>query len=378
MINNINSYSNYNYYTNTLNSNKKNSKTNDSVDNNNNKEINNNTNLNNNINSNNNISNNTSLKQTNSNLVSDKSKAVNKILGYGVDEDGFFTSDFNEAAGIPKDYKINAKLIANLNKTLTTTELIYKPLYNYIDWAKELGNFYNEKLQSLDRFGENFNKEKIESEFHISLKNDFEKSDVLLGVFISNDWTKMKESQSTLFGKTYGFDESISKKDMTEFYTFMQKYQLKDPNKIEKSSFKDIIPDTWMGIDKEREKLRGFTSYAVQFHLDYSLIKKSKDFEDEFDKLMSEDLSLEEFKTKYMDFKKRHDEFVKEFETAMGDNLMVKPFKPIQAESKNKETYKDEIKNSFWEQFLKVQKENGVDILELMEKLNEKGIDKRV
>ncbi|WP_420358962.1 Cj0814 family flagellar-dependent secreted protein, partial [Campylobacter coli] len=44
-----------------------------------------------------------------SNLVSDKSQAVSKMLGYGVDKDGFFTSDFNEAAGLPKDYKIYAK-----------------------------------------------------------------------------------------------------------------------------------------------------------------------------------------------------------------------------------------------------------------------------
>lgn len=42
----------------------------------------------------------------NNNLVSDKSQAVDKILGYGVDKEGFFTSDFNEAAGLPKDYKI--------------------------------------------------------------------------------------------------------------------------------------------------------------------------------------------------------------------------------------------------------------------------------
>ncbi|TKX28575.1 Cj0814 family flagellar-dependent secreted protein, partial [Campylobacter aviculae] len=125
MINNINSYSNYNYYTNTLNSNKKNSKTNDSVDNNNN-----------------NISNNTSLKQTqetNSNLVSDKSKAVNKILGYGVDEDGFFTSDFNEAAGIPKDYKIYAK---DMESFVNFQENDILSMYHKIDIAKAIGNAY--------------------------------------------------------------------------------------------------------------------------------------------------------------------------------------------------------------------------------------------
>ncbi len=100
-----------------------------------------------------------------------------------------------------------------------------------------------------------------------------------------------------------------------------------------------------MGIDREKSKLQTYVSYAVGFNLDSSLVQKAKDFESEFNNLIQEDLTLDEFKTKYLDFKQRHDEFVKEFEMAMGDNLLVKPidesFKPIQAESKNKETYKD-------------------------------------
>ncbi|EHF7946652.1 hypothetical protein J3020_001771, partial [Campylobacter coli] len=77
MINGINSYSSYNY-TNTFSNNTPNTKSSNTVN-------------------------------ETSNLVSDKSGAVNKVLGYGVDENGFFTSDFNEAAGLPKDYKIYAK-----------------------------------------------------------------------------------------------------------------------------------------------------------------------------------------------------------------------------------------------------------------------------
>ncbi|EIA61129.1 hypothetical protein cco16_06131, partial [Campylobacter coli 86119] len=75
MINSINSYSNYNY-ANTF-SNTPNTKSSNVIN-------------------------------KTSNLVSDKSQVVNKVLGYGVDKDGFFTSDFNEKAGIPKDYKIYA------------------------------------------------------------------------------------------------------------------------------------------------------------------------------------------------------------------------------------------------------------------------------
>ncbi|ECL2173194.1 hypothetical protein FSK16_07410 [Campylobacter jejuni] len=63
MINGINSYSNYNY-TNTFSNTTSNTKSSNAI--------------------------------ANNNLVSDKSQAVDKILGYGVDKEGFFTSDFTK------------------------------------------------------------------------------------------------------------------------------------------------------------------------------------------------------------------------------------------------------------------------------------------
>ncbi|MBC5856897.1 hypothetical protein Cjcuy013_00655 [Campylobacter jejuni] len=96
----------------------------------------------------------------------------------------------------------------------------------------------------------------------------------------------MKEAKSTLYGRINGFDSNIKQKDMNEFYAFIQKNQLKDFNKIEKSSFKNIVFDTWMGIDRERSKLQTYISYAVSFHLDSFLVQKAKDFEKEFNNLM--------------------------------------------------------------------------------------------
>ncbi|MDL0147708.1 hypothetical protein NYG95_08885 [Campylobacter felis] len=238
-------------------------------------------------------------------LPSDKTQAVDKILGYGVDKGGFFTSDFNEAAKIPKDYKINANFIKALNKTLTTAEFTTEALYDYVNWAKEFGNFYKENLQALDKFGENFDREQIEKKFNVSLKDNFTKSDVLLSLFININTIKFKEGKSTLFGKTYGFDSAINEKEMREFYAFMQKNQIKDPNKIEKSSFKNILSDEWMGVDRERSKLQTYVSYAINFHLDHSIVNKAKDFKDEFDKLLRKNLNLEEFKAQYLDFKKK-------------------------------------------------------------------------
>ncbi|TEY07271.1 hypothetical protein ELQ17_10560, partial [Campylobacter sp. US18a] len=57
--------------------------------------------------------------------------------------------------------------------------------------------------------------------------------------------------------------------------------------------------------------------------MDLILLKKHLIFRNEFNKLLQEDLSLDECKNKYMDFKQRHDEFVKEFEIAMGDKMLL-------------------------------------------------------
>ncbi|EAI3529686.1 hypothetical protein E4P60_10115, partial [Campylobacter coli] len=157
--------------------------------------------------------------------------------------------------------------------------------------------------------------------------------------------------------KIFGLDESISKKNMQEFNNFMKSNALKDPNKIEKSPLKDFNPAyTKWDPTTEKMMLGFFVSYSKMFHLGYDIIKKADEFYKEFDALISKDLSLDEFKTKYIDFKQRHDEFVKEYEMAMGDKMLLssddeiitqqseKPFKAIQAKSKNKETYKDDSK----------------------------------
>ena len=174
--------------------------------------------------------------------------------------------------------------------------------------------------------------------------------------------------------KIVGLDESVSEKDMKDFKSFMQKNMLKDPNKIEKSPLKNLGEERkeW-DPTVERMMLSFFVSYSKMFHLGRDIIEKANEFYKEFDGLIRENLSLDEFKTKYMDFKQRHDEFVKEYEIAMGDKMLIHDdettttdnsvmqktqesatFKPIQGESKNKETYKDNnIRHEFLKKLLK-------------------------
>lgn len=63
--------------------------------------------------------------------------------------------------------------------------------------------------------------------------------------------------------KIFGLDKSISKKDMKEFNNFMKSNALKDPNKIKKSSLKNLGKDynSW-DIKDEDIKLMTFSSYS--------------------------------------------------------------------------------------------------------------------
>ncbi len=88
----------------------------------------------------------------------DTTKTNNKVLGYEVDKDGFFTSDFNEAAGIPKDYKIYAKGAENFVNYITN--LNFKSFTN-IDIAKSLGNAYKVFSQLIDEPSGNFTTEDL-------------------------------------------------------------------------------------------------------------------------------------------------------------------------------------------------------------------------
>ena len=298
------------------------------------------------------------------NLVKPKSQAVSEILGYGVDKEGFFTADFNEAAGLPKDFKINAELIKGIDENLRSDKLSLKPLYYEIDWALELGTLYKNKLQNFDEFGKKFDKKELESEFNISFKDIVTKADTLLLLL---DMKNLSQSKNTLYGKTYGFGGE----NTSEFDSFMQKNQLKSPNA--NSAFAFMLNDTYMGVDAERSKLQGFANYASSYKLGDGIVKEANAFIKEFDKLLSEDISLDEFKEKYLDFKNRHDIFVKKFQEAMGDNLLVKdiekPFTPIQAESKSQTYTYDDITKNFFLNFLENERKKGNDVLELLEKL---------
>ncbi|ECL2210117.1 hypothetical protein FSM22_07535 [Campylobacter coli] len=342
MINGINSYSNYNYTNNTSNTKSSN-------------------------------------VIANNNLVSDKSQAVDKILGYGVDKDGFFTSDFNEKAGIPKDYKIYADGLNNFVNNFIKRQ----PFYSQIDIAKTIGGAYNsfssfvkdkglgESFQEQDlknlsqKDGVNYWQElqsnnafiwkladkniaDLGSNKYQIHDNKISKGGALIAFFINNLSTI--KGQTTLLGKLAGLNSDTDNNEIKEFLSFMNKNPLK-------YSYEQ---DGWGNPMGDSLSIWNYINRAKNLG-DDKLIKTIENLGDEYNKLINSNMSLEEFKTKYLDFKQRHDEFVKsleETEKAKGvdysnplkntnnketsEEDKEKPFKPIQAESKNKETYKDD------------------------------------
>jgi hypothetical protein len=98
-----------------------------------------------------------SIDITVSNISVTKSKIQNSdivdtndsILGYKVDKDGYFTNEFNKAAGIPDDYKIHSDTIKSLVNVRTSKDDFTRS-FKAIDIAKTVGNAYKVLTQLVD------------------------------------------------------------------------------------------------------------------------------------------------------------------------------------------------------------------------------------
>ncbi|EPD3975724.1 Cj0814 family flagellar-dependent secreted protein, partial [Campylobacter jejuni] len=324
------------------------------------------------------------------------------MLGYGVDKEGFFTSDFNEAAGLPKDYKIYADGLNNFVNNFIKRQ----PFYSQIDIAKTIGNAYNsfssfvkdkglgesfqeqnlknlsqkdgvnywQELQSDNAFIWKLTDENIadlgSNKYQIH-DNKISKGGALIAFFINNLSTI--KGQTTLLGKLAGLNSDTDNNEIKEFLSFMNKNPLK--YSYEQDGWGNPMGDSlsiWNYINRAKNLGDDKLIKTIKNLGDDKLIKTIKNLGDEYNKLINSNMSLEEFKTKYLDFKQRHDEFVKSLEEAekakgvdysnplkntnnkeTSEEGKEKPFKPIQAESKNKETYKDDnIRNELVKKLL--------------------------
>ena len=81
---------------------------------------------------------NTNIQKNNQSIESKKSSLDSKeVLGYKVDKEGYFTKEFNKAAGIPEDYKMHSSSLESLVRVRAPS--LY---FADIDIAKTIGNAY--------------------------------------------------------------------------------------------------------------------------------------------------------------------------------------------------------------------------------------------
>ncbi|TQR53016.1 Cj0814 family flagellar-dependent secreted protein [Campylobacter troglodytis] len=328
----------------------------------------------------------TSNSNTSSMLVKDKSEAVNEILGYGVDNEGFFTSDFNEKAGIPKDYKIHSQYFKELNSLMTHQGL---GSYSSIDIAQTIKNAYTlfSQLVKEPNLNETFSKEsfadlpvafdydtknlKVSKTYDLQEYTEYIKQGKIANGnlfsrlnYDEND--KLKSIDSAVIFDEKDFLASYFDKNMAQRYTnfdesidkggalvaFISKNLSLVVGEINMLG-KILGEDTTMS-KAEVEALRelvGFDSGFKKFGFEGDEIRK------EYDELMNSNLSLEEFKDRYLNLKKRweaEEKIINENrevklqaktqtntkQTNIEENTSKQTFTPIQATSKN-DIYKD-------------------------------------
>ncbi|EAJ3693069.1 hypothetical protein ISI83_001773 [Campylobacter coli] len=355
-MNGINSYSSYNY-TNTFSKNTSNIKS-------------------------------SNVANDNSSLVSDKSGAVSKMLGYGVDKDGFFTSDFNEAAGLPKDYKIYAKGAENLASYITN--LNFKSFTN-IDIAKSLGNAYKVFSQLVDEPSGNFTTEDLSK---IPLGFSYDKKSFQ----VTNIYQTQKEFDSALSANNDLQIYQSSKQLALSFPSWNENspndYTKKNSDIFAPSSHIDIgasfykndngtiskggvLMAFFAGMSGQNPLMEGETTISGKLNgYDKNMSQNQVEDLNEFIKqnpikygitgdigtdftnilkLKNNISDIEEFKKQWLEMKAKSDKMGEVYQTEIANKKEVvssqetseegkeKPFKPIQAESKS-ETYKDDNK----------------------------------
>ncbi len=192
---------------------------------------------------------NTNIQKNNQSIESKKSSLDSKeVLGYKVDKEGYFTKEFNKAAGIPEDYKIHSSTMQNLVAKETDGRKIFQE-YKSIDIAKTIGNAYKIVSQLLEQspklaLKESFSKEDLAEHFPQNYKIDKQSGKVKevysykeVKNILANDGFKGVSSNESIAPSFFTKDDSVIPKPFDinifnngSFDVMLQKYTDKDGN----------------------------------------------------------------------------------------------------------------------------------------------------
>ena len=193
--------------------------------------------------------------------------------------------------------------------------------------------------------------------------------------------------ESSIYGKLAGLDKNTSGKDIRKIENFMALNPIQD--------LPSSLPSEGWDINSDFFKISVYVKSSQTHNLGSDIVNLAQSLRDEYVRdeyvsLVNSNISLDEFKEKYLDFKQRHDAFVALYKEAMNGakinmdkdsngNLNIKiqknlddenkPFSPIQAESKSETFTYDDITKNFFLTFLENERKKGTDVLELLENL---------
>ena len=219
-------------------------------------------------------------------------------------------------------------------------------------------------------------------------------------IYPLSGFTKGDEAKVTIIGKLRGYDPDFTSEQLSDLKNFINE---------SKGLFVEYIQGQQAKPDNDKPKILRDTPYTVneflnEYRGDRQLLfmQNSRTID-----LLDSDMSIDEFKEEWAKYalkerfnitlsgedtknavnilKEMNEKGLQDIESAEEekDDTKEKKFTPIQAESKNTETYditKDE-KFSFLLKLQELERERGIDVLRIMQKLEENGkkvVDKKV
>ena len=219
-------------------------------------------------------------------------------------------------------------------------------------------------------------------------------------IYPLSGFTKGDEAKVTIIGKLRGYDPDFTSEQLSDLKNFINE---------SKGLFVEYIQGQQAKPDNDKPKILRDTPYTVnEFLNEYRgnsqllFMQNSRTID-----LLDSDMSVDEFKEEWAKYalkerfnltlsgedtknavnilKEMNEKGLQDIESVEEekDDTKEKKFTPIQAESKNTETYdiaKDE-KFSFLLKLQELERERGIDVLRIMQKLEENGkkvVDKKV
>ena len=219
-------------------------------------------------------------------------------------------------------------------------------------------------------------------------------------IYPLSGFTKGDEAKVTIIGKLRGYDPDFTSEQLSDLKNFINE---------SKGLFVEYIQGQQAKPDNDKPKILRDTPYTVneflnEYRGDRQLLfmQNSRTVD-----LLDSDMSVDEFKEEWAKYalkerfnitlsgedaknavnilKEMNEKGLHDIESVEEekDDTKEKKFTPIQAESKNTETYdiaKDE-KFSYLLKLQELERERGIDVLRIMQKLEENGkkvIDKKV